>query len=77
MLMDCNMPILNGYDTCKFLKKKMGSGEIQKIKIVAVTADVTDHNKERCQKAGFDDFLSKPLTHPEIKRVLKKYIEEI
>lgn len=39
------------------------NGEIDPLIIVAVTADVTDSNKEECEKTGFDEFLSKPIIH--------------
>ena len=68
--MDCNMPIKNGYDTCKYLKSMIAVGALEDIKIVAVTADVTKLNRQKCEEAGFDEFLEKPIKHLELDRIL-------
>jgi len=54
----------------------VASGEIEDIKIVAVTADVTELNRSRCKEAGFDEFLEKPIRHPELDRVLAEFLQE-
>ena len=48
ILLDCNMPILDGYDTCKILRSLIRQEKISPINIVAVTADVTPRNKQAC-----------------------------
>ena len=40
------------------------------IKIVAVTADVTVMNREKCKEAGFDAFLEKPIQHSKLDKIL-------
>ena len=64
------MPILDGYDTCKALKKLMKQGSINPLHIVAVTADATPSNIKRCKKAGFTKIVCKPLTPEKIQPVL-------
>ena len=44
ILLDCNMPGMNGYDTCKTLRKMISEKTIPPLSIVAVTADVTELN---------------------------------
>ena len=48
VFMDCNMPIMNGYDTCIKLKEMMSNEEINPIYLVAVTADITKQNIKKC-----------------------------
>ena len=38
------MPLLNGYEICKLLKNMVSEGKIEKLYVVAVTADVTQQN---------------------------------
>ena len=53
----------------------ISAGEIDPIKIIAVTADVTELNKEECKKAGFDDFVSKPILYKHLTKILKNTLE--
>ena len=66
ILMDCNMPILNGYDACVELKRKMNEGIIRVTKVVACTADLSEDNNRKCKKAQFDEMLSKPIVYEEL-----------
>ena len=61
VFMDCNMPIMNGYDTCIKLKKMMSNKEINPIYLVAVTADITKQNIKKCKISGFQKILAKPV----------------
>ncbi len=56
VLMDINMPVLNGYEATKQIKK-INPG----LPIVAQTAYTLPENKEAAKEAGFDGFLSKPI----------------
>ena len=70
--MDCNMPIMSGYEAVKILKEKIRHGEIADIYIVACTAGITQSNIEKCERYGFDDFLEKPISRDYLKTFLKK-----
>ncbi|MDD3723740.1 MAG: response regulator, partial [Lutibacter sp.] len=56
VLMDINMPVLNGYEATKQIKKIN-----PELPIVAQTAYTMTENKDAAKKAGFDGFLSKPI----------------
>ncbi len=58
VLMDISMPRMNGIDAAIAIRKQSGA---QCPKIVAVTANVTDRQREACRTAGFDGFLAKPV----------------
>ncbi len=58
VLMDISMPRMNGIDAAIAIRKQ-SAGQFPKI--VAVTANVTDRQREACRTAGFDGFLAKPL----------------
>ena len=54
IFMDCQMPVLDGYDASRQIKQELGD---KAPLIVAVTANATREDRERCLDAGMDDFL--------------------
>lgn len=58
ILMDCQMPILDGYQATEQIRKLEG---FQNFPIFALTADVTSEGKEKARKSGFTGHLSKPI----------------
>lgn len=72
IFMDCEMPILNGFETTKKIRSN-SSQKISSIKIIALTASDTPSDIKKCIESGMDFFLSKPL---EIS-VLKSLLESI
>ena len=73
ILMDENMPVLNGIEATRQIITLEKNKKI-KTPIVALTASVTQEDKNRFIKAGMDDFLAKPINTDELKRVLRKYL---
>jgi PAS domain S-box-containing protein len=57
ILMDLHMPEMNGFEATEFIRKKMNS----KIPIIALTADVTTADLQKCTAVGMNDYISKPL----------------
>ena len=72
ILMDLQMPIMNGFETTEYIRKTMNS----KIPIIALTADVTTVDLAKCKAVGMTDYLAKPvderLLYSKIIAVLKK-----
>jgi len=72
ILMDLHMPVMNGFEATAFIRNKMNS----QIPIIALTADVTTVDVEKCIAVGMNDYISKPidekLLFDKITRVLKK-----
>ena len=74
ILMDCQMPELDGYEATKIIRSG-GAGEQHKaVKIIALTANAMVGDQEKCLASGMDDYLSKPFDTDELKRVLQKYL---
>ncbi len=71
VLMDCQMPVLDGYEATRRLRKVPATHGAF---VVALTANALTGDRERCSAAGMDDFLSKPLRPPELLRVLKEAV---
>ena len=68
ILMDINMPKINGVEANKILKDKGIS-----IPIVAVTANVLKGDRERLLNLGLDDYISKPISRESLYNILLKY----
>lgn len=57
ILMDLQMPEMNGFEATEHIRKKMNS----KIPIIALTADVTTADLAKCKSVGMNDYLAKPI----------------
>ncbi|MEW6068815.1 MAG: response regulator [Nitrospirota bacterium] len=71
ILMDLQMPVLNGYDAIKILKN---DPETKHIKIVAVTSFAMLGDREKILEAGADDYISKPINTRELPKVMERLI---
>lgn len=67
------MPILNGIEATKILKRLMTEKKIPKIPIVACTAYGSAIEIENCLASGMDDFIIKPVNLSKIKELLTKW----
>lgn len=70
VLMDCQMPELDGYQATKILRQDKTK---QHIPVIALTANAMKGDKEQCLAAGMTDFLSKPIKAPTLAAMMQKY----
>lgn len=69
VLMDCQMPILDGYEATKILRQKNIN-----IPIIALTANVMLEDVAKCKESGMNDFISKPFQARVLVETIAKYI---
>jgi CheY-like chemotaxis protein len=68
ILMDCRMPVMDGYEATARLR---AGG--WRLPIIALTANVSEEQRQKCLAAGMDDFLSKPMEAAQLAQVLDRW----
>lgn len=74
ILMDCQMPIMDGYSATREIRTIEKKREIEATPIIALTAHVMAGDREQCIEAGMDDYLGKPLDQEELVNMLCQWI---
>ena len=79
VLMDCHMPELDGFDTTRLIRERENApstGERKKprVRIVALTADAMQGDREKCLAIGMDDYVTKPVRLEDLRMVLEKHL---
>jgi PAS domain S-box-containing protein len=71
VLMDCQMPEMNGFDATRSIRS---SDPARQIPIIAMTANATKQDQEACFAVGMDDFIVKPLVPQHLSEVLGRWL---
>jgi signal transduction histidine kinase/CheY-like chemotaxis protein len=74
VLMDCQMPEMDGFEATSFIRKEASGVLNPYIPIVAMTASTMQGDRERCIKAGMNDFVAKPVKPGELAEVLARWL---
>jgi len=72
ILMDLQMPGLDGFETVERIRKLPGYGATP---IIAVTANCSSDYRDRCASCGMQDFLAKPVRTRDLVQTVEKYLE--
>jgi two-component system sensor histidine kinase/response regulator len=72
--MDCQMPVMDGYETTQNIRSGLVGKDITDIPIIAMTANAMKGDREKCIDAGMNDYLSKPINIPDLEQKLNQWI---
>lgn len=72
VLMDCRMPVMDGYAATAELRRREGDGP--HVPVIALTADTTTAAREACLAAGMNDYLGKPFSRATLRAALVRWI---
>ena len=73
ILMDIQMPFMNGYEACKEIRK-MKDTQKANIPIIAMTANAFEEDKQMAMQAGMNDYVPKPMDMKILNPILQKYL---
>jgi len=76
VLMDCSMPGVDGYKATALIRDAATGVLNPHIPVIALTARVMQGDREKCLKAGMNDYLSKPIHYDELKNVIYRWLTE-
>jgi signal transduction histidine kinase/CheY-like chemotaxis protein/HPt (histidine-containing phosphotransfer) domain-containing protein len=76
VLMDCQMPILDGYSATRRLREIEAEQGKPRMPVIAMTAHAMSGDRERCLQAGMDDYLSKPLDRHLLEETLTRWMQQ-
>lgn len=76
VLMDCRMPVLNGFETTALIRAANSTVKNRSIPIIALTANAMKGDREKCLAAGMDEYLAKPFELGDLKELLHRVLPE-
>ncbi len=74
ILMDCQMPNMDGYEASRNIREQEGASG--RIPIIALTANASEKDRERCLQSGMDEVITKPYRKRELADVLDRWLHD-
>lgn len=76
VLMDCQMPGLDGYDATRIIRNENSSVRNHSIPIIAMTANAMMGDREKCLEAGMNDYVTKPVNIQKLTSAIKRNLRD-
>ncbi len=73
ILMDCQMPVLDGYETTRIIRRHP---EWKNLPVIAITANVMQGDRDDCLASGMNDYITKPYNRADLKIIIERWAPE-
>ncbi len=77
IIMDCLMPVMDGYETAREIRRRESESGTSRTPIVALTANAFDEDAARSRHAGMDGHMAKPYTRAQLRELLTTWLSMI
>ena len=74
ILMDCQMPVMDGFKATEEIRKLQHTGNIAYFPIIALSANAMKGDKEKCMAVGMDEYLTKPIAIKDLEQKLQHWL---
>ncbi|MEC9486071.1 MAG: response regulator [Prosthecochloris sp.] len=74
VLMDLQMPVMDGFEATRHIREGKGNTANSRIPVIAMTANATREDRQRCIESGMDDYLSKPVQRQVLQDMLDRWL---
>ena len=74
VLMDINMPVMDGFEATEIIRELEKNNGYDPVPILALTANVLDDFKKRCNQVGMNDFLTKPIKREVVFAAIRNWV---
>lgn len=74
VLMDVQMPVMNGFDATREIRRLEEASDRGHMPIIAVTANAMQGDREKCLESGMNDYIAKPIQIPELQAMIERYL---
>jgi signal transduction histidine kinase/CheY-like chemotaxis protein/HPt (histidine-containing phosphotransfer) domain-containing protein len=75
IFMDCQMPIMDGYDATREIRKFESEQQLAPVRIIALTAGSDKEDRDKCRQAGMDGYLTKPFSISNIQKNIEVHLQ--
>ena len=75
ILMDCQMPIMDGFTAAKAIRAQEQEGSTPRVAIIALTANAMSGDRQRCLDAGMDGYCSKPIDKHRLIETVRSFVK--
>jgi|GEM_PF-1406727 len=77
ILLDCHMPVMDGFEMTRQIRKIEAKDSRNPVPIIAITANALQGEAEKCLQAGMDDYLSKPVELVRLRKAIEQWMPKV